>query len=103
MAMQVHLPLVRLIPLCIEKKISRVTEFLDPLSVEVLSIGNSESMIVTDILIRQPVSNLILMVVFDVAMKNLTCPVDSRTASLLASLVEVSLSSCGGGKSFENK
>jgi hypothetical protein len=96
MAMQIHFSFVRLVPLCIEKKISCITELLDPLGVKVLSVGNGEGMIVTDILLGQPISDLVLMIVFDVAMENLVLSVDLRAAALLSPLIEISLAGRGG-------
>jgi hypothetical protein len=102
-AMEVNLSIIRLVPFCIEKKISRITEFLDPLGIEVLPIRHSEGMVVTDVLFRQPISNFILMVVLDVAVEDLVGSINPGPASLLTPLVEISISSCGGWKPFKNK
>jgi hypothetical protein len=102
-AMQVNLSIIGLVPFCIEKKIARITEFLDPLGIEVLPIRHSEGMIVTDVLLRQPISNFILMIVLDVAVEDLVGSINPGPASLLTSPVEISISSCGGWKSFKNK
>jgi hypothetical protein len=65
--MQIDLPLGWLIPLCVEQQISGVDELLNSLGVEVLSIGYRERVIVAHILLGQPIGDLILMVVFEVA------------------------------------
>jgi hypothetical protein len=90
-----------LVPFCVEKKISSIAELLNPLGVEVLSIRNCECVVVTDIFSGKPIRNFILVIVFDVTMKDLMVPINPGAASLVTSLVKIGLSGRGGRESFE--
>jgi hypothetical protein len=90
--MQVDLSVIGLVPLRIEEEITRVAELLNALCIEMLTIRNGEGMVVGNILLREPISNLILVVVFDISKENISTLVHLRSATLLASLVEICFS-----------
>lgn len=101
--MQVNVSFRGLIPLCVEKEIACIAKLLDTLRVEMLSVGNGKGMVVADVLLREPISNLIFMVVLDISVESIVISEYSRSATFLSPLVKIRFSSRCGGKSLEDE
>src|SRR5688572_19286337 len=103
MAMKINCSIFRLVPLCIQQQIFREGQFLNAFGVEFLPVRYGEGVVVADVLLRQPISHFILMILFDIAMKTKMIAVDLWPSSLLAALVEVIISSRAGWQPLEDQ
>ena len=94
MAMQIDLALLGLIPFRIEEQVSCVTKLLDLLGVKFGPIRNSKGVIVGDFVFVDPVRNLVLMVILDVAAHHSAAEItiDGRPTTFLATLSRIRLS-----------
>lgn len=105
--MQVHGPIIALVPLGIEQEISGVAKLLDLLGVELGAIRNGESVVVGHFLLIDPIGNLVVIVVLDVSIHGpeVLAPkaIESRATSFLAALVDIVVSGLGSWQSLQHE
>lgn len=105
--MQVHGPIIALVPLGIEQEIPGVAKLLDFLGVELGAIRDGEGVVVGHFLLVDPIRDLIVIVVLDVSTHSAEVlaheSVKSRAASFLAALVDIVVSSLGSWQSFKHE
>lgn len=85
-------------------EIPSIAELLDFLGVESGAVGYGEGVVIGHILLVDPISHLVLMVVLDVTIDAVLLRMNQLgTPPLVTTLVEVRLSNRGSGKLLQNQ
>lgn len=107
MAVQVHGPVIVLVPLGIEQEILGVAKLLNLFGVELGTVGDGKCVVVGHFVSADPIGDFVVVVVLDVRTHGPKVlahkSVKSRATSFLATLVDIVVSSLGSGQSFQHE